>query len=153
MTTVKELATEALSYLVVSERVNGKRYVFFNEDAPEWVVELNWIAVREVLQQNSLDDYACEWVEDALEIIVNEGVPEFQGDDYTHKLIEWLAEGRGEYVDEKVTEGKISTEPFVLIDVLREAQRLEKEEVYFSVLNYLQYLVDVNYIEEKKVVE
>ena len=130
--TVSELAKEALEW-----------FGTINDGRPKWLPM--WLTDLILAAQGDMmpDDYRYKFIEDALEIIAEADdnsldCPEIEADIYTSDLTKWLhsRNDRVYYLTEAL-------ETFVMRDgfvALQFAQIIEKEEVYWSVLESLREL-------------
>jgi len=138
--TVNELAREALEWFEIGTRDNGEKFVKTKDGRPEWLEALIFNAHGDM----SLDDYRYKFIKDALQYISDqdEGAdldyPEIEADIYTGDLTAWLnsRNDRVYYLTEALEEYEIKNG----FQALHDAQIIEKEEVYWSVLESLREL-------------
>lgn len=138
--TVNELAREALEWFETGTRDNGEEFVKTKNGRPEWLEALILNAHGDMLP----DDYRYKFIRDALQYISDQDedtdldCPEIEADIYTSDLTKWLhsRNDRVYYLTEAL-------ETFEMRDgfvALQSAQIIEKEEVYWSVLESLREL-------------
>jgi len=138
--TVNELAKEALKSFETGTRDNGEKFVKTKDGRPEWLTNLIFTAHGGMVP----DDHRYKFIEDALIIIANNDqeaeldCPEIEADIYTSDLTKWLhsRNDRVCYLTEALEEYEIKDG----FQALQSAQLLEREEVYYSVLNSLREL-------------
>jgi hypothetical protein len=138
--TVNELAREALEWFETGTRDNGEEFVKTKEGRPEWLESLIFTAHGDMMP----NDYRYKFIEDALQYISDQdededlGCPEIEADTYTSDLTKWLnsRNDRVYYLSEALENSDI-TDGFQLLMM---AQSIEREEVYYSVLNSLREL-------------
>ena len=139
---IRILAGEALSYFEYRERLDGTGYWALEDDAPEWVRNLVWVAhAKGVLLP---EDFRYLFIVEALEAIAEN--PEEPGsllepDVYTSELIKWLDASpsyRMVLVNEAVDQFGWSS----LFDALQAGQLLEKEEVAHLVRKFLEKKIE-----------
>lgn len=140
---IKELAKLAISYFETKQRDDGINYWTTKENRPEWLQTLIRVAHFDMLP----DDYKYSYILDSLYIITEDSEEDeyallIDVDVYTSDLTGWLAShiGRVEYVD-RALEDNIP-EPASIVDLLQTAQYLEREEVFYSVLDSLKNVAE-----------
>lgn len=136
--TVNELAREALEWFESGTRDSGEKFVKTKYGRPDWLGNLIFAAHGDMMP----DDYRYKFIEEALDLIANQDIdldcPEIEADIYTSDLTKWLhsRNDRVYYLTEAL-------ETFGMKDgfqALQSAQIIEKEEVYWSVLENLREL-------------
>ncbi|MDD2627802.1 MAG: hypothetical protein PHD20_02830 [Clostridia bacterium] len=141
--TIQELASEALTYFTTGTRDNGNKYIKTTDNRPEWVHDMVFTAHD---NGNILpDDWKYKFIEESLYYISEHEEVDFpeemEADIYTSDLTEWLhsRNDRIYYMSEVLEEYDHIKDGFQLLQI---SQTKEKEEVYFSVLNSLQEIID-----------
>lgn len=141
---IEDLAKKAITYFVSKERDDGSMYWTTTDDRPEWLQELIRRAHRGYLP----DDYKYEFILSALNIIADsdedtcsESIAD-SIDVYTGELTRWLAShiDRVNYVNEALQ--VMNTPEDDLVSIVANAQYLEREEVFYSVLSSLKAEVE-----------
>jgi hypothetical protein len=144
MSSIKKLAETALNCFEVRTRDNGNTYYCRKDGSPEWIQDMIHDAHGDMLP----DDYRYGFVYDALNIIVEadcagdrlEGLDN-SVDIYTSDLTSWLNSrtDRYSYVDQAIEEfGPFDS----VISSISAGQLKEREEVFYSVLEFLKDLSD-----------
>jgi hypothetical protein len=139
---IRILAGETLSYFEHRKRHDGTKYWAVEEDAPEWVHKLAFVAHNE--GEILPEDFRYLFIVEALEAISeNPEEPEilWEPDAYTNELLKWLEayiSYRVGLVDEAVNELGWNG----LFDALRAGQLKEKQEVLALVQAFLEKKIE-----------
>jgi len=140
--TVSELAREALEWFETDTRDNGEEFVKTKEGRPDWLENLIFTAHGHMMA----DDYRYKFIENSLQYIADQDedadldCPEIEADIYTSDLTAWLNSR-----DDRLCYLTEALETFGMKDgfsALQAAQIIEKEEVYWSVLESLRELCE-----------
>ena len=137
---VNELAREALEWFETGTRDSGEKFVKTKDGRPEWLTDLIFTAHGDMMP----DDHRYKFIEEALDLIANQDVdldrPEIEADIYTSDLTAWLnsRNDRVYYLTKALEEYEIKDG----FQALQAAQIIEKEEVYWSVLESLRELCE-----------
>jgi len=139
---IRILAGEALSYFEYRTRHNGAKYWALEDNAPEWVKNLVWMAHNkgEILPEDARYLFIIESLEALAE---NPEEPEslLEPEAYTSQLLAWL-EAYPSYrmglVDEAVSEFGWNG----LFEALQAGQLKEKEEVLGIVRAFLEKKIE-----------
>lgn len=139
---IRILAGEALSYFEHRNRHDGTKYWAVEEDAPEWVHELTFVAHNE--GEILPEDFRYLFIVEALEAISeNPEEPDilWEPDAYTSELLKWLeacSSYRMGLVDEAVSELGWNG----LFNALQAGQLKEKQEVLAIVWAFLEKKIE-----------
>lgn len=140
--TIQQLAQEYLTYFERKERENGLSYYTWKDVSPKALRDL----IQEAHGDMMPDDYKYNFVVDALDAIAEDrGEDSIEADVYNRDLLNWLAShlDRPGYCDQYVEEyGGIDPNDFSIIRIISGGQYLEKMEVYRSVLNSLEEIIE-----------
>lgn len=107
-TRLKAKATEMSGWLEYRTRPDDEKFITCKAGAPDWVKDIVFDAHDNML----VNDYSYEYVNDALEVIMEtdsqedaQECMENRTEIYNSEMIKWLASnlGRAEYVDEAVS--------------------------------------------------
>lgn len=138
MKTINELAEESLEWFVTDTRDDGEKFTKTKDGRPKWLTDLIFTAHGDMMP----DDHRYKFIEEALELIADQDAdidcPEIEADIYTSDLTKWLnsRNDRVYYLSEALENSDI-TDGFQLLMM---AQSIEREEIYYSVLNSLREL-------------
>lgn len=140
---IEELAKLAITYFISKQRDDGSVYWTTRDDRPEWLQEL----IRKAHAGYLPDDWKYEFILSALHIIADSDEDNYSEsladsiDVYTSELTKWLAShiDRVNYVNESL---QVMDKPDDLITLVSNAQYLEREEVFYSVLSSLEKEVE-----------
>jgi hypothetical protein len=144
MNSIQKLAETALNCFEVRTRDNGNTYYCRKDGSPEWIQDLVFNAHSDMMP----DDYRYVFIHDALGIIQDYDDEDdyFEAldnsvDTYTSAVTNWLGSrnDRYSYVDQAIEEyGPFDS----IITAISAGQSKEREEVFYSVLEFLKDLSD-----------
>jgi hypothetical protein len=130
---IQPLAQQVLDQLERRTKLGEDTYISLKVGAPEWMTEF--------VQDAHGDDYRYEFIQEALQALVDHGGVEdaresLEPDLYTGKLSHWLASNlaRHEYTDRVIEYGAPSNTSLLLMA----AQLEEKHETFDLVVEALQ---------------
>lgn len=138
---VKELAQKALGYF--EEKIRDDRVVFvYTPKTPKWLKDI----IFKAHSNFAPEDYKYKYIYEMIELIANidedgdYNCPEIETDIYTSDLTAWLNSNtrRVYYLTNALEECEIK-DGFQLLSI---AQAMEKEEIYFLVLNGLRDIIN-----------
>jgi hypothetical protein len=138
----------ALSYFEKRTRENGDKYLCLKDDKPEWVYKLVYAAHYDGYSYQLPNDYRYEFIYDALTIISENEDHDDQYeaiwnsiDENTYDLTGWLhsRNDRYSYCEEAMKDYSNQSE---FMQILRDGQFKERNEVYQSVLESLEDYID-----------
>ncbi|GAA6622835.1 hypothetical protein [Scytonema sp. NUACC26] len=149
---IRALAAEYLTHFEQLTHENREYHsntfwVTKQDTRPEELQDL----IREAHGDMFPDDWKYDFIFDALNTIVDSETDdledlgyEIEGDIYNRDLLNWLASNltRSDYVNEFVESYGVKSSNFDLMGIVRHGQVEEKREVYNSVLQSLQKLID-----------
>ncbi len=135
-------AAEHISKFLETRKRGDKKFVTFNDSAPQWMVDIAHEAHGDMMP----NDHKYEFISEAIDRFSEEEDPDramedIEPDIYTGELLEWVA-SHGErpgYVDEAVAEFGHSDQG--VVGDIGMGQYMEKTEVYGSIRNSLENLV------------
>jgi len=132
--TIQEIAKEAEFYFKQKTRNNGDKFYVLGDGRPEWLRDLVYDAHNDTLP----DDFIYKFIWESIVSIMEDGEDAYvEGDIYTSDLTSWLNSnnGRVSYLTMALEELEEEKNGFNLLGY---AQKLEKDEVFHSVLKSLE---------------
>lgn len=141
MKTIQELAQEYLQFFETKNGENGILTYTWKDGSPQELKDL----IREAHGDMMPEDYKYAWVVDSLQIIADDRDEEsIEADIYNRDLLNWLSShlDRPGYCDQYAEEFGVDSNNFSIINVISGGQYMEKMEVYRSVLNSLEEILE-----------
>lgn len=148
--TIQKLARECAEMLETQKRDNGKSYVAFKRDAPEWMRDMARDAHGDLLP----DDFIYEYIAEALEAIsmaddaedIERACDELEPDVYTSGILKWLSARGFMCVDEALSDCGMQVDGVntTLFDAVMLAQVEEKRRVFNAVVHFLKQRAEEN---------
>lgn len=142
MKTIQQLAQEYLEHFKTSEGEGGFSTYTWDDQAPEELKDL----VREAHGDMLPEDYRFNYIVESLEKIAEDYDEEsIEADIYDSDLSGWFASHshRIGYCDQFVEDfGLPEAKNFKIINIVAGGQYMEKTEVYRSVLNSLEKIIE-----------